>query len=173
MNALETIRSVWLQLRSVVYTALDWPTTTNSYNPATTVTHRLATRMVDKTETALAAIECSDRFSFNGLELRARLTGAGAVSTFHIFGRRSGSTNVKLIATVVATAGSQVDANGYYFATTLSKSAEYWPKTITVSSEPAGSGMCTLFFDTMGWSDFWIGVTALSAGTIYFDYAGF
>jgi hypothetical protein len=33
--------------------------------------------------------------------------------------------------------------------------------------------MCTLFFDTMGWSDFWIGVTALSAGTIYFDYAGF
>jgi hypothetical protein len=50
---------------------------------------------------------------------------------------------------------------------------EYWPKTITVSSEPSGSGMCTLFFDTMGWSDFWIGVTALSAGTIYFDYAGF
>jgi hypothetical protein len=172
MNALETTRTGWLALRSVTSTALDWPTTANSYNPATTVTHRLASMMVDKTETALGSIDCASRPIFNALEIRARLTGAAATCTFHIFGRRSGDTSVKLIATVVATAGSQVDADGYYHATTLTVTS-YWPKTITASSEPTGSGMCTISFDTMGWSDFWIGVTALSAGTIYFDYAGF
>jgi hypothetical protein len=172
MNVLETVRSTWISLRSVV-TAADWPTHTNAYNPATTATHRLATHMLAHLETDLEKIDCTKAPFFNALELRARLSGAAATCTFHIFGRRGGNGSVKLIATVVATAGSQVDAAGNYFATTLSKTVEYWPKTITVSSEPSGSGMCTLFFDTMGWSDFWIGVTALSAGTIYFDYAGF
>jgi hypothetical protein len=171
MNVLETVRSVWILLRSVVSTALDWPTTAGSYNPATTATHRLTALMLDKVSVALPSIDCTKAPFFNALELRARLSGAAATSTFHIFGRRNDDASVKLIATVVATAGSQMDGTNYH-ATTLSVTS-YWPKTITASSEPTGSGMCTLSFDTMGWSEFWIGVTALSAGTIYFDYAGY
>ena len=120
----------------------------------------------------IESIDCSGNPSFNALELRARLTGAAATSTFHIFGRRAGDTSVKLVASVLATAGSQKDANGYYHATTLVVTS-YWPKTITISGAESGTGMATLYFDTMGWTDFWNVVTALSAGTIYFDYAGF
>jgi hypothetical protein len=168
MGELMTIRKGWTNLRSVVSTALDWPTATNSYNPATTVTHRLASRMVDKTETALVGIK---HRCFNAMEIRARLTGSSATATFYIFGRRAGDESVKLVASVSVAAGTQVDENGYYFATTLTVTS-YWPKTIIVSPVESGTGMTTLMFDTMGWDDFWVGVTALSAGTIYFDYAG-
>jgi len=169
-SELTTARLAWKTLRSVA--VADFPTDTGSYNPATTGAHRLVTRMLDKVNVALASINLkTPDIALNALELRARLTGAAATSTFHIFGRRDDDASVKLIATVLATAGSQTDGTNYH-ATTLVVTS-YWPKTITQSSEPSGSGMCTIFFDTMGWSDFWIGVTELSAGTIYFDYAGF
>lgn len=171
MPVTETIRWGWFQLRSVA--TADFPTATHSYNPATTVTDRLASRMMKNDETPLEVIRCAAVAIFNALELRARLPGSGATCTFHIFGRRSDDPTVKLIASVLATAGSQTDADGNYFATTLAVQNSYWPKSITQSSEPSGSGMCTIFFDTMGWSDFWIGTTAISAGTVYFDYAGF
>ena len=172
MNELNTARFQWNNLRSVPSTDVDWPTTTNSYNPATTATHRLITHMVDKAEVELPKIDCLKAMAMNALEIRARFSLALAEADFHIFGRRKDDGAVKLLATITAKAGSQVDETGKYFATTLSVTS-YWPKTITVSSEPSGSGMCTLFFDTMGWSDFWIGTTAISAGTVYFDYAGF
>jgi hypothetical protein len=171
MSKLETIRSEWKSYRSVADGSEDWPTTANSYNPAATVTHRLASRMLTKAEADLEKIQCGDNPLSNALELRARFTTAGATSTFHIFGRRSGDLSAKLIATVTATAGTQVDENGYYHATTLTVTS-YWPKSIPTSPVEAGTGMCTLMFDTLGWSDFWIGTTVLSAGTIYFDYAG-
>jgi hypothetical protein len=109
--------------------------------------------------------------SLNGLEVRVRFDANDHTGTFHIFGRREGDLAVKLIASVVATAGSQTDGTTYY-ATTLSVTS-YWPKTITTSSEPTGSGMCALSFDTMGWGEFWLCPTVISHGTMYFDYAGY
>jgi hypothetical protein len=169
MGELITARFGWNTLRSV--SSADWPTHTNSYDPSATVTHRLASRMLTHLEADLEKINCILAPAWNALEIRARLSGAAATSTFHILGRRGSDASVKLFAWVVATAGSQTDGTNYH-ATTLTVTS-YWPKTITMSNEPTGSGMCTLSFDTMGWSEFWIGVTALSAGTIYFDYAGF
>lgn len=171
MSELITARFGWNLLRSVASAAVDWPTHTNAYNPATDVTHRLASRMLTHLEGELEKINCLLAPAWNALELRARFSDAGATGTFYLLGRRPGDASVKLVAKVDATAGSQTDGTNYH-ATTLAVTS-YWPKTITVSSEPSGSGMCTLTFDTMGWSEFWIGTTAISAGTVYFDYSGF
>jgi hypothetical protein len=170
MSKLETIRSEWKLYRSVVHDSEDWPTTANSYNPAATVTHRLVSRMLTKAEAVLPSMAIDALW--NALELRARFSDAGATGTFHLLGCRRGDASVKLAATVVATAGSQVAADGTFHATTLTVTS-YWPKTITMSNEPTGSGMCTIDFDMRGWSDFWGGVTAVSVGTLHLDYAGF
>jgi hypothetical protein len=154
-------------------TTADWPTTPNSYNPVATVTHRLFSRMLDNAEAAIAPMDggVEGNYLINSLELRASFSVGGASATFHIFGRRLGDLAVKLAATVVATAGTQVDAAGRYFATTFAVTS-YWPKTMIQPTAESGTGIMTVLFDKMGWSDFWVGFTTISSGNVAIEYSG-
>jgi hypothetical protein len=109
--------------------------------------------------------------SLNGLEVRVRFDANDHTGTFHIFGRREGDLAVKLIASVDVSAGTQNAGDGTFFASDYTVTS-YWSKGILRPDAESGTGMSSIYFDTMGWGEFWLCPTVISHGTMYFDYSG-
>jgi hypothetical protein len=169
---LHTIKSEWQTIRSAIATA-DWPTTTGSYNPAGTVTHRLVSRMLNVGSVALPVIDVSKNVSINALELRAHFNDNAGTATMCIFAARKGELTVKRVASIALTAGTQTNEDTRYFATTAVVTS-YWGKDMDVSDVETGTGIATIMFDTCGYDRFWIGFSAIKASdNVTVEYSGY
>jgi len=176
MALLATKDSTWQKIRVAITTA-DWPTTA-SVDPVTNDgTERLESMMLDYDDAALPYIDRSRDLGINSVDMRWRVSGAGAVVTMEIWGRRHGSdadedAPMKRIGKIVITGGTQKDAAGLYFATSVVITS-YFKRSIYADGVEAGTGIMTVAIDVTGYTRIYFPITAISAGSATVEWASF
>lgn len=155
-----TAKNPWRVIRSAVAT-VDWPTGAgNTYDPPGDVTERLVIYMVDTLEDALTPINVREMMAWNKLVFRASFNDNAGTATMNIFAACERELSVKMIAEVTWTAGTQVTADGRYFAKT-GVVIPYYIKGI-VESDAESNGIATIGLDTVIYDRVWVGFDAIS-----------
>lgn len=179
MSLLATKNSTWQKIRDAITTA-DWPTdgAKNGIDPVgTPATDRLESKMLTYAEAALPYINRAHDLGINSIDMRWRLSGSAATATMEVWGRRNGDdtdedASMKRLYKIVITAGSQKDAAGLYFATSIA-ATRYFKRFLGEDAVEFGTGIMTAALDVTGYSRIYFPITAISAGSLTCEWASY